>query len=225
MGEEREVVLATKRSDLVRFLRLRFRIPLLHYRYSNDLSAATCRKVVLFMKKISTKNLCLMGIFTAITVILGIYATFRIGNQIKIPAKFISVFVTGTVFGPLAGGLVAAVADFLNSVLVPVGPPLPQITLVEFICGAVYGLCFYKVTDNWFYYLRAVLCAILQFAISMTIMSFILADVGYFASFGAACAIRFPAAVISFVIQLAVMCIMKKFVFTVKEFTKKDGRR
>ena len=57
-----------------------------------------------------------------------------------------SVFLTGTIFGPVAGGVVAAVADVLNSVLFPVGPPLPQITAVEFMCGVIYGLCFYKVS-------------------------------------------------------------------------------
>ena len=132
------------------FLRLWFRIPLLHYRYTNDLSAATCRKVVLFMKKkkITTREICLFAVFTAITAILGIYATFRIGNQIKIPTKFISVFFTGVIFGPLAGGIVGAIADILNSVLMPVGAPLPQITAVEFLNGVVFGLCFYKVRNN-----------------------------------------------------------------------------
>ena len=177
------------------------------------------------MKKISTKKLCLLAIFTAITVILGVYATFRIGNQIKIPTKFISVFITGTIFGPLASGCVAAIADVLNSVLMPVGPPLPQITAVEFICGVIYGLCFYKVKNNKAYYIRASVCALLQFIIGMTVMSKILADVGYFASFQSACAIRVIPAVISFVIQIAVMCVLKKFVFKIKDYIAKDGRQ
>ena len=177
------------------------------------------------MKKISTKKLCLLAIFTAITVILGVYATFRIGNQIKIPTKFIAVFMTGTVFGPVAGGVVAAVADILNSVLMPVGPPLPQITAVEFICGVIYGLCFYKVKDNKMYYARAALCALFQLAIGMTIMSKILVDVGYFPTFYSACAVRFIPALISFVLQIIVMCVLKKFVFMVKNYIKKDGRQ
>lgn len=177
------------------------------------------------MKKISTKKLCLLAVFTAVTVILGVYATFRIGNQIKIPTKFVTVFVTGTIFGPFASGVVAAIADILNSVLMPVGAPLPQITAVEFLCGLIYGLCFYKVQNNKMYYVRAVLCALLQLAVGMTIMSKILSDVGYFASFQAACAIRFIPALISFAVQVTVMCLLKKFIFAIKEFIKKDGRR
>ena len=172
------------------------------------------------MKKISTKKICLLAVFTAVTVILGVYATFRIGNQIKIPTKFVTVFITGTIFGPFASGVVAAIADILNSVLMPVGAPLPQITAVEFLCGLIYGLCFYKVQNNKMYYVRAVLCAL-----GMTVMSKILSDVGYFASFQAACAIRFIPALISFAVQMTVMCLLKKFIFTIKEFIKKDGRR
>lgn len=177
------------------------------------------------MKKISTKKLCLLAVFTAVTIILGVYATFRIGNQIKIPTKFVTVFITGTIFGPLASGIVAAIADILNSVLMPVGAPLPQITVVEFLCGIVYGLCFYKVKNNKMYYARAVLCALLQFAIGMTVMSKILADVGYFPSFQAACAVRFVPALISFALQIIVMCVLKNFIFKVNDYIAKGGRQ
>ena len=176
-------------------------------------------------KKITTKELCLFAVFTAITAILGIYATFRIGNQIKIPTKFISVFFTGVIFGPVAGGVVGAIADVLNSVLFPVGPPLPQITAVEFLCGVVFGLCFYKAKDNKMYYVRAAICGVLQFVVSMTIMSKILADVGYFPNFLTACSVRVIPAVVLLAVQIAVMCIAKKFVFRLKDFTKKDGRQ
>ena len=174
------------------------------------------------MKKISTKKLCLLAIFTAITVILGVYATFRIGNQIKVPTKFITVFLTGVTFGPFAGGMVGALADILNSVLMPVGAPLPQITAVEFICGVIYGLCFIGAKDNKIYYVRVGLCALLQFAIAMTIMSTILVDAGYFANFESACAIRFLPTLISFALQVAVMCALKKFVFSIKKIISKD---
>ncbi len=176
------------------------------------------------MKKNSTKKLCLLAIFTAITVILGVYATFRIGNQIKIPTKFISVFMTGVLFGPVASGVVGAIADVLNSVLMPVGPPLPQITAVEFVNGVIFGLCFIGAKENRIYYVRAVLCAFFQFAIGMTLMSQILVDAGYFANFESACMIRLLPAVITFVLQIAVMCALKRFVFRIKTFLEKDNK-
>lgn len=173
-------------------------------------------------KRFTTRSICLLGVLAAITAILGIYATFRIGNQIKIPMKFITVFITGVIFGPIPSGIVAAIADILNSVLMPVGAPLPQITAVEFLCGAVFGVCFYKAKENKMYYLRAFICSIVQFAISMTIMSKILADVGYFGSFYAAMWVRMPSALIIFFLHMLVLCGGRKLVFRLKNYITKE---
>lgn len=173
-------------------------------------------------KRFSTRKLCLLALCTAITVILAIYATFRIGNQIKIPLKFITVFMTGALFGPLHAGVVAAAADILNAVLVPVGPPLPQITAVEFLYGVIYGAFFYKAADNKFYYLRTLLCCLIQFAISITLMSKILTDVGYFSGFYAALIIRMPAAVVTFLLHMAVLCVLRKVIFRIKDYITKE---
>ena len=173
-------------------------------------------------KRVSTRKICLLGVFAAITLILGIYATFRIGNQIKIPLKFITVFMTGMLFGPISAGSVAATADLLNATLMPVGAFLPQITLVEFLCGVIYGLCFYKARENKTYYLRCVICALLQLLIAMTVMSAVLVSVGYFPSFRSAVLVRFPAALVSFALQLLVMCGGRKLVFKLKKFISKD---
>ncbi len=174
-------------------------------------------------QKITTRKICLLGVFAAITAILGIFATFRIGNQIKIPLKFITVFITGALFGPLSGGLVASIADILNAVLVPVGPIMPQITAVEFLYGVIYGAFFYKAKDNPAYYLRAVLCCLLQAIISITLMSMILTDVGYFSSFAAAVVIRMPAALVTLALHLLVTCGGKKLIFNLKRFISKEG--
>jgi len=168
------------------------------------------------MKHNTVRRLCLLSVLTAITVILAIYATFRVGNQIKIALKFITVFITGAVFGPLPAGLVAAVSDILNAVLVPVGPPLPEITFVEFIYGVIFGLFFYKAKNNRTYYIRGAVCSVLQFLISITAMSFILTRVGYFPSFYTAVIIRMPAAVLTAAVHMAAICVLRKTVFALK---------
>lgn len=176
-----------------------------------------------FMKKnITTRKICLLGVLAAITAILGIFATFRIGNQIKIPLKFVTVFITGALFGPISGGLVAAIADVLNAVLVPVGPIMPQITAVEFLYGVIFGAFFHKSKDNAFYYLRAVLCCLLQAGISITLMSKILTDIGYFSSFDAALAIRMPAALATLALHLIVICGGRKLIFRLRQFISKE---
>ena len=94
------------------------------------------------LEKLTAKKLCILAMLTALTVVLAVYGTFRIGNVIKIPTKFITVFISAALYGPIWGGVVAAIGDLLNSFLMPVGPWLPQITIVEFLCGFMFGLFF-----------------------------------------------------------------------------------
>ncbi len=148
------------------------------------------------------KKLCLLGMLTAITAILSIYCTFRIGNIIKIPFKFVSVFITGALLGPFAGATAAACGDLLNSFLVPVGEWIPMITILEFIVGLIYGIFFYKLPfSGKTYILRVFLCVIINFAIDITITSLILTLYGYFPSFSVAVTARLAAAIIKAITQ------------------------
>ncbi|MBQ3021716.1 MAG: folate family ECF transporter S component [Clostridia bacterium] len=174
-------------------------------------------------QKFTTRKICLLGVFASITAILAIFATFRIGNQIKIPLKFIPVFMTGAIFGPISAGIVAAIGDILNAVLVPVGPIMPQITAVEFLYGVIWGACFYKAKENTFYYLRSAICALLQFVISITLMSWILTGIGYFSSFSAAVVIRMPASLATFILHMAVCTIGRRLIFRLKKFITKEN--
>ena len=168
-----------------------------------------------FMKRISTKKICTLGLLTAITVILGVFATFRVGNLMKIPMKFITVFIVGVLYGPVSAGSVAAIADLIEAARMGINP---IITTVEFVCGFVFGICFYRVKDNKNYYIRAVLCAILQFMIAFFIMSVILAKMGIYAGFWTAVWMRLPQMIILFVLHTAVMCGGRRLVFSLKKF-------
>lgn len=223
MCGEREVVSVTKKSRC---------IPLFAVVVSHSVAAKKFEETFLqhyaerfwfiMEKKITTRRICLLGVFTAITAILGIYATFRIGNQIKIPLKFITVFMTGAIFGPLSGGFVGAAADVLNALLMPVGPIMPQITLVEFFCGVIYGICFYRAKPDRSYYWRCIVCCLLQAGISAFIVSGILTGVGYFSSFRAAVWIRLPAVLVTFVLHMLVLCGGKRLIFNLKKYITKE---
>ena len=167
------------------------------------------------MKRNSTKRICILGLLTAITVVLGILATFRVGNLIKIPLKFISVFLVGFIFGPLQSGGVAAIADLIEASKMGINP---MITGVEFLCGFIFGLCFYKARNNKKYYMRALICALLQLMTAFFVMSFILVSMGIYATFWAAVWMRLPQMIILFVLHTAVMCGGKKLVFRLRDF-------
>lgn len=170
-------------------------------------------------KRISTKKICTLGLLTAITVILGVFATFRVGNLMKIPMKFITVFVVGVLYGPFSAGGVAAIADLIEASKMGINP---MITAVEFLCGFIFGACFYKVKDNKRYYFRVLVCAFLQFLIAFFVMSNILAVMGIYAGFWAAVWMRLPQMIILFVLHTAVMYGGRRLVFQLKDFISKE---
>ncbi len=168
--------------------------------------------------KISTRKMCVLALLTALTVILGMFATFRIGNLVKLPFKFITVFMVGFLYGPVWAGSVAAIADFLEALKMGVNP---AITLVEFIGGVIFGLCFFRSRENRIYYVRAFVCALLQFFMNFTVMSVILVKMGIYPSFSAAVLMRLVAMIILFASQLIVLCGGRRLAFILKNFISK----
>lgn len=164
-------------------------------------------KNFLGLRKITVRELTVLGMLTAITVILAIFCTFRIGNAIKIPIKFITVFITASIFGPIWGGIVGALGDVLNSFLVPVGAPIPLITLIEFIYGFIFGLFFYNNSKN--YFIKTVICSAILSIIDILAVSLILTYVGYFSLFSVAVAVRLPVTIIKFAIYIIVILLFK----------------
>lgn len=177
-----------------------------------------CRKGNFFMKKffppLTSKNLCTLGLLTAITALLSIFCTFRIGTVVKIPLKFISVFVTGSFFGPIFAGLNALIGDILNCLLAPSGPFIPQITFIEFISGTVYGFFFFKQDlSKKSYIIRTALCVLVQFAIDMGLTTALFSyGLGWYPSFMAAFAARISAGVIKPLIQASVLLASRKYI-------------
>ncbi len=133
----------------------------------------------------------------------------------KIPMKFITVFVVGVIYGPFSAGSVAAIADLIEASKMGINP---LITAVEFLCGFVFGACFYKAKDNKRYYLRVLTCAFLQFLIAFFIMSNILAAMGIYAGFWAAVWMRLPQMIILFMLHTGVMYGGRGLVFSLKKF-------
>jgi len=159
------------------------------------------------LEKLNAKKLCVLAMLTALTVLLAVYGTFRIGNIIKIPTKFITVFIAAAMYGPLWGGVVAALGDLLNAFLMPVGPWLPQITAVEFLYGFIFGLCFYKKSETSYLW-RTILCALLLTAIDLLLVSYLLVGIS-FPSYAVALVTRLPASAIKLALYL-LFCLMLK---------------
>lgn len=171
----------------------------------------------------TVKDLCVLALLIAITVLLGIYCTVRIGSGIKISFKFISVFVTGALFGPLWGGAVAAIADVINFFINPVGGAfLPQITLVEFLYGFTYGLFFYNMS-SWQSIktiLKVIVCVILQtILLSLCLTSYFLMPLMKM-SFKNLVVLRSVSVLITMATKLVLLSFLSKYISSFRRMLK-----
>ena len=67
------------------------------------------------------RKLSVMAMMLALAVVLGFYATVQVGDFLKVGFAFIPNELTGMLFGPAAGGLLAALADIAKYLVKPVG--------------------------------------------------------------------------------------------------------
>jgi len=95
------------------------------------------------MFKFNTKTLTILGLLVAVEIVLSRFLSISAWN-IKIGFSFVPIALAAILYGPLAGGLVAAVGDFLGAVLFPIGPYFPGFTFTAFLTGMVFGLFLHK---------------------------------------------------------------------------------
>lgn len=88
--------------------------------------------------KMSVKSVSIIGILVAMEIVL---ARFSIHTwNLKIGFSFIPIVVAAIFYGPVTGGLVAAIGDIMSAFLFPVGAYFPGFTLTAFLTGIVFGI-------------------------------------------------------------------------------------
>ena len=95
------------------------------------------------MKKISVKMLVFLGLLVALEIVLNRFLSINAWN-LKIGFNFVPIAVGGILFGPIGGGIVGALGDFLGAILFPIGPYFPGFTVTSFLFGVVFGLFLHK---------------------------------------------------------------------------------
>ena len=99
--------------------------------------------------KITTKNLVFAGLLIAIEIILNGVPPFFISipPASRISFGFIPLALAGALFGPIGGGLIAGIADFLRGTLLPQGTFSFIFMGIAILRGIIYGLFLHKKTD------------------------------------------------------------------------------
>ena len=122
----------------------------------------------MFKLKFTTRTLTTLAMLIAIEVILSRFLSINAWN-IKIGFGFVPVVIAAILYGPLAGGIVGALSDFIGALLFPIGTYFPGFTLTSFLMGTVFGLFLYK-KQGWLKGLAAV--GINQFILGLFLNSF-----------------------------------------------------
>lgn len=124
--------------------------------------------IIVLMKKINTKTICVLGALTALEIVLSRFLSINAWN-IKIGFSFVPVVVTAMLFGPLPAAAVAAMGDFLGALLFPIGAYFPGFTVTAFLTGIVFGL-FLRKEQTWKTIIPCVL--VNQLALSLLLNTF-----------------------------------------------------
>ena len=93
------------------------------------------------MKSISPKRLTLLAMFIALQIVLSKFLMLQLAPSVRLSIDSVPILLAGLWFGPFAGGLVGALADFLGTILFPTaGAYFPPLTIAFFMIGLTAGL-------------------------------------------------------------------------------------
>ncbi len=94
------------------------------------------------------KALAVMGLCTAMTIVLDKFVAFPIGNSIRVGLGALPVIFAAIYLSPIAGAVIACVADILGCLLVgySINPLITLgFVLTAFLSGVFYNCVFTKV--------------------------------------------------------------------------------
>lgn len=96
--------------------------------------------------KIRVKKLVTLAFLIALAVVFTRFLSLRITlggvEGIRIGFGGFPIIVAGIIFGPVAGGIVGALADVLGFIISPMGAYMPHFTLTAALTGILPGLVF-----------------------------------------------------------------------------------
>lgn len=89
-------------------------------------------------------SIIVLGMFGAISVIIGMFLTIMPVDTIKITFTFLPNEFIYYLLGPTVGAIFGAVVDLLNFIVNPNGTFFLGITLCNMLTGVIFGLMLYK---------------------------------------------------------------------------------
>lgn len=92
------------------------------------------------MKWFTPKRLTLLAMFIALQIVLSKFLMLQLAPSVRLSIDSVPILLAGLWFGPVAGALVGALADFLGTVLFPTaGAYFPPLTIAFLMIGLTAG--------------------------------------------------------------------------------------
>lgn len=95
-------------------------------------------------KKETTKKIALLGVLTAMGVVLGRFVPLVNILTSKYEFSFAAVMLAAYLTGPVGGAVVGGLIDLIGALLVPTGAYFPGFTLTAALTGLIFGFLLYK---------------------------------------------------------------------------------
>ncbi|RBP46803.1 folate family ECF transporter S component [Garciella nitratireducens] len=96
-----------------------------------------------------THNLVFIALLIALEIILTRFIAIQT-PIIRIGFGFIPIALSSIFFGPIIGGITAALSDLLGMLIFPKGAYFPGFTFSAFLSGVIYGRFLYNKSKAWF---------------------------------------------------------------------------
>jgi ECF transporter S component (folate family) len=109
-------------------------------------------------KLMDVRVLAYMGMLIALNVVLTRFIPVIQYEYLRVSFNFIPVSFGSMLFGPVIGGLGAALSDLLGMLIASKGDYFPGLTLSAFLTGAIYGMFLYRKPKSMVRIVLAVLC-------------------------------------------------------------------
>jgi len=185
-------------------------------------------KNALSLRRLSVRDLCFMAMLVAITFALSYISGFlRIGDAIKFNISFMSVYVGGAIFGPVAGGVIAAMADVISFVSNPTGAFVPVFTIMEFINGMFFGLFLFRTSNEKRSLVKVfaliLICSLLQFCVNMFWRTYELSRLYYGGNFMPLFISRLPGNIVMVACKVAVVMLLEPYMTGFRKIILKDN--
>ncbi len=159
------------------------------------------------MKQKSVQKLVIIALLIALNVVLSRLVSIKALN-FKISITFITIVLAAYLYGYFGAIIVAFFGDLIGSLLFPIGPYNPLLSLTAVLSGIVYAYFFRKELNK-----KNILmaCFVNRFIVSMLINTTII-SIMYNLSFKATLITRFYQAVVMFVVEILILFIGSKYI-------------